>query len=147
MFLLTFSLCYHGAIYWICQLCIQFLSLYWGLMWTSLLPRLLFLTPQWPLTVRLSWSVWLTVCCAHVQQIPASCWPCWIDDGLVPLTASHPSTAWYLLISQSLILSLVHLWWFVASRWEYHHWHHAIGPFLWEEREGRAYIWWLLQVL
>lgn len=118
---------------------------YWGLTWTLLLPRLLCLTPQWLLTVCLSWSVWLTVCCAADPCFLLAMLDWWWTRPAHCFSSIH--NTWYLLISHSWILSFVHLWWFVASRWEYHHWHHPIGPFLWEEREGRAYIWWLLQVL
>lgn len=88
------------------------------------------------------------------KLLPASMapwWPCWIDDGLLPI-ASPPSKIldvnWWVIHWFSLLSpSWLPVWWFTASRWEYNDWHHPIGPFLWKEREGRAYLWWLLQVL
>lgn len=138
------------AMYWTHLLFIKLIHIPFK-MFNLLLPRLVYLMSWWPLTVCLSWCRLIDSLLLLIR-LPASLapqLPCWIDDGLVPPTASPPFTMFdgYWSVTHWSSLLFLPLWWFIASRWEYHYWHHPIGPFLWEEREGRAHIWWLLQVL
>lgn len=136
------------SIHWTCLLFTQLILFsFKRFNLTLLLPRLVCLMSCWPLTFCVSWCVWLTVCCrssAAKTRFLLAMLDWWWTRPVHCFSTIHNAWCLWFITHWS---SFLFLWWFVASRWEHNHWHHPIGPFLWEEREGRAYIWWLLQVL
>lgn len=136
-----------------------FLSHLRGLTLTLLLPRLECLMSLWSLTVWADSFDWLclslfirrTFCTCAAETCFLLAWHHGRHVGL--MTDSSPPHCFSSNHNAWCVYGLVThwpsplLWWFTASRWEYHDRHHPVGPFLWEEREGRAYFWWLLQVL